>query len=101
MEQLPEKTPAEWFAAADQWYLEGHQGCVNCGGCHCVFRSESETHVEFYCYTCDFSVCRQMSTGRHYVWGDGKVERQPCAILEHVLKELNGFFDKPGMSAPL
>jgi hypothetical protein len=89
MDPATQRTPAEWFAAAELWYLEGHQGCINCGDRHCVFRSETEALIEFYCYSCDFSVCRQLATGRHYVWGAGKVKSQPWSIMEQALLEID------------
>jgi hypothetical protein len=60
-----ERTAADWFAAAARWHLQGHQGCVFCGGRHCVFRTERDGHVEYYCSTCDFCVSYDRHTGRH------------------------------------
>lgn len=82
------RTTAEWFAAVEHGYLEKHQGCASCGGRHCVFRTETEQFVEYYCYACDFSVCRNTGTGRHFVWSSDQPTRQPAAILEEALHEL-------------
>lgn len=67
-----ERTAVEWFVDAARWYVEGHQGCVSCGGQHCVFRSEWGARVEFYCSACDFSVCHDGETGHYFAAaGDG------------------------------
>jgi hypothetical protein len=71
-----ERTAVEWFEDAARWYIEGHQGCVSCGGQHCVFRSEWGARVEYYCSACDFSVCHDRQTGRYFAAaGDGPPER--------------------------
>jgi hypothetical protein len=67
-----ERTAVEWFVDAARWYVEGHQGCVSCGGQHCVFRSEWGERVEYYCSACDFSVCHDGQTGHYFAAaGDG------------------------------
>ena len=83
------RTPAEWFDAAEQWYLEGHQGCVNCGDRHCVFRTQTERLIEFYCYSCDFFVCRQLDSGRCFVSGDGQIHRPNSNFLHEALEARN------------
>lgn len=82
------RTPAEWFVAVEHGYLEENQGCIHCGERHCVFRTESASLIAYYCYECEFSVCKNTVTGRHYVWGDGQPTRQPAAILEEALRGL-------------
>lgn len=61
-----ERTPAEWFAEATRWYVEGHQACPWCGARHCVFRSDANAKVEYHCSACDFWACRDRQTG-HYL----------------------------------
>lgn len=87
MQRPTPKTPAEWFDAAELWYLEGHQGCINCGDRHCVFHTETEQVAEFYCYSCDFSVCQSKATGKHFVWGAGEIHRPQSNLLQEVLQE--------------
>jgi hypothetical protein len=60
-----DRTAADWFAAEARWHLEGHQGCVYCGGRHCVFRTEQHGRIEYYCSTCDFAVSHNEHTGQH------------------------------------
>ena len=73
-----ERTAVEWFEDAARWYVEGHQGCVRCGGQHCVFRSEWGARVEYHCSACDFSVCFDGDTERYFAAeGDGPPERDP------------------------
>lgn len=74
-------SPAEWFAKAAQCYIDGHQACVACGGRHCVFRTETADLVEFYCYSCDFSVCNDRRTGRHHVWDQCAARPQVPSVL--------------------
>jgi hypothetical protein len=72
MTQPPNRTPSEWFRSAKEWYVEGHQGCVCCGGQHCVFRTEWYQRVEYYCSVCDFSACHDLRKGQYYAAvGDG------------------------------
>lgn len=67
-----ERTAVEWFEEAERWYVEGHQGCACCGRQHCVFRSEWNQRVEYYCSVCDFSACHDAATGRCFaVVGEG------------------------------
>jgi hypothetical protein len=61
-----ERTPAEWFAEALRWYVQGHQGCACCHAQHCVFRSEYGVRIEFYCTACDFSVCHDRAGDRFF-----------------------------------
>ncbi len=66
------RTPNDWYQRAATWYVEGHQGCVSCGGQHCVFRSEWLQRIEYYCSVCDFSTCLDLRTGHYYATaGDG------------------------------
>jgi hypothetical protein len=74
------RTAAEWFTAAARWHLEGHQGCVFCGGRHCVFRSEKQGRVEYYCSTCDCSASFDPRTGQ-YVFLPGEHNEVPDLIL--------------------
>ena len=74
------RTAAEWFTAAARWHLEGHQGCVFCGGRHCVFRSEKHGRVEYYCSTCDCSASFDPRTGQ-YVFLPGEHNEVPDLIL--------------------
>jgi formamidopyrimidine-DNA glycosylase len=55
------RTPLEWFQEAARVYIEGHQACIWCGGCHRVFRSERGSRVDYYCYACDFYVSHDRS----------------------------------------
>ena len=75
-----ERTAVEWFVDAARWYVEGHQGCVSCGGQHCVFRSEWGARVEFYCSACDFSVGHDIRTGRYFAVA-GQPEPLPETLL--------------------
>ena len=75
-----DRTAADWFAAQARWHLLGHQGCVYCGGRHCVFRIERDGRVEYYCSTCDFSVARDQQTGQH-VMVPGAHNEVPDLIL--------------------
>jgi hypothetical protein len=61
-----ERTPAEWFAEALRWYVQGHQGCACCHAQHCVFRSEYGLRTEYYCTACDFSACHDGATDRYF-----------------------------------
>jgi hypothetical protein len=66
MSRSVEQSPAEWFEKAAQWYVEGHQGCAWCGSQHCVVRSEWAGRIEYFCPACEFGVCRDKVTGRHF-----------------------------------
>ena len=61
-----ERSPAEWFEKAAQWYVEGHQACAWCGGQHCVVRSEVASRIEYYCPACDFGACLDRTTGSYF-----------------------------------
>jgi hypothetical protein len=72
MTQPPNRSPRDWFLQAAVWYVNGHQGCVCCGGAHCVFRSDSGHRIEYYCSVCDFSTCHDLKRGHYYATvGDG------------------------------
>jgi hypothetical protein len=75
------RPPQDWFEAASHDYVEGHQRCAACGERHCVFRTESDALVEFYCYSCDFSACHDRRTGRYYVWDRCAATPQVPAVL--------------------
>jgi hypothetical protein len=76
-----EQTTVEWFAAAERWYRDEHQGCPCCGGRHCVFRSEWGARVEYYCTACDFPACHDRQTGRCFaVAGDDR--SRPVVVLD-------------------
>jgi hypothetical protein len=80
MAHRAERTAAEWFVAAARWHVEGHQGCIYCGGRHCVFRSEGQGRVEYYCSACDFSACHDQRTGQ-YVAVPGEHNEVPDLVL--------------------
>jgi hypothetical protein len=63
-ERVLGRTPAEWFAEAVRWYLEGHQACPCCRHRHCVFRSQWGTRIEYHCTSCDFSVAQDAASHR-------------------------------------
>jgi hypothetical protein len=79
-ERREERTPAEWFAEAMRWYVQGHQACAFCQGQHCVFRSAYGSRVEYHCTSCDFSVCQDSATGRAYATPGGAAQ-PPAALL--------------------
>lgn len=64
-----ERTPTQWFEAAAQWYMEGHQACPWCAGSHRVFRSERHGRTDYYCHSCDFYVSYEAGVGYHVVLG--------------------------------
>jgi hypothetical protein len=73
MSQQPSYAPSKWFERAAAWYVESHQGCVCCGGQHCVFHTEWCQRIEYYCSVCDFSACHDLRTGHYYASpGDGR-----------------------------
>jgi hypothetical protein len=76
-----QRSPAEWFEAAARCHLVGHQACASCGERYCVFRTESDTYLEYYCSACDFSVCRDLRGGRTFVWDQCAPRPQAPAIL--------------------
>jgi hypothetical protein len=78
-----DRTPREWFEAAERWRLQQHQGCPCCGGRHCVFRSEWSGRVEFYCTACDFSASHDPRTGRYFVAAADGRER-PSDVLDQL-----------------
>jgi hypothetical protein len=81
MRDCAEHSAQEWFAAAAQWHVEGHQGCIYCGGRHCVFRSEQHGRVEYYCSACDFSACHDERTGQ-YLAVAGDYQDRPSLVLD-------------------
>ena len=66
MSQL-EQTPKQWFQEAARYYVEGHQGCVWCGGANCVYRSQRGGRLEYYCSECDFFACFDAQADRYFV----------------------------------
>jgi hypothetical protein len=66
MEPAITRSADEWFAEAARCYVEGHQACPCRGVKHCVFRTERNQRVEFYCSTCEFSACHEPTTRRYY-----------------------------------
>lgn len=62
-----ERTPEEWFHEAARHYVEGHQGCVWCDGVNCVYRSQREGRLEYYCSECDFFTCSDPPSGRYFM----------------------------------
>ncbi len=77
-----DRTPREWFEAAERCRLQEHQGCPCCGGRHCVFRSEWGGRVEYYCTACDFSASHDPHTGRYFAAADGR--ERPSAVLDQL-----------------
>jgi hypothetical protein len=67
MAAMAERSPADWFEDAVRSYVEGHQACSWCSCKHCVFRSEWEGRIEYLCSACDFSVCFDRRSARHYM----------------------------------
>jgi hypothetical protein len=63
----PEQTPAQWFGEAARHYVEGHQGCVWCGGVNCVYRSQRDGRLEYDCSECDFFACFDPQVERYVV----------------------------------
>jgi hypothetical protein len=78
-----ELTPREWFEAAEQWRLQEHQGCPCCRGRHCVFRSEWDGRIEFYCTACDFSASHDPRTDRYFTTAAAGRE-QPPRVLDRL-----------------
>jgi hypothetical protein len=76
-----ERTPAEWFQQAARWYVEGHQGCIWCGGQYCVFQSEWGARVEYYCSHCEFSACHDHKTGNFFA-SPGNEHRGPVPLAD-------------------
>ena len=74
-----ERSPAEWYAEAARWYIEGHQGCPYCGGRHCVLRSDRGRRIEYICSVCEFSACRDRESGQHYAAEGEKKVAAPLA----------------------
>ena len=73
MTHRPNQSPLEWFQQSAKWYVEHHQGCVHCGGSHCVFYSDWCQRIEYYCAACDFLTCHDLQTDRyHAAVGDGR-----------------------------
>jgi hypothetical protein len=81
MAHRAERTAAEWFAAAARCHVEGHQGCIYCGGKHCVFRNVQYGRVEYYCSNCDFSACHDRRTGQ-YLALPGEHNEVPDIVLD-------------------
>ncbi len=73
-------TPGEWFEAAEHFQLHEHQGCPCCLNRHCVFRSEWDGRVEYYCTACDFSASHDPRTGRCFSTAASGRERPPMVL---------------------
>ena len=56
----------EWYREASQAYVEGHQGCVWCGGSHRVYRNERGTCIEYFCANCEFYAIHDRQQDRYY-----------------------------------
>jgi hypothetical protein len=63
MSPQADRSPKEWFEAAERSYGRDHQGCPSCRKTHCVFRSQWGTRAEYYCTACDFSAASDATTG--------------------------------------
>jgi hypothetical protein len=74
-------TPSDWFEAAECCHLHEHQGCPCCRGRHCVFRSEWDGRVEYYCTACDFSASHDPRTDRYFTTAASGRER-PTTVLD-------------------
>jgi hypothetical protein len=61
------RTAQEWFEEAAQCYVEGHQACAWCGGCHRVFKTTRRSRLEYHCTDCDFYVSQDEQTGEYAV----------------------------------
>ncbi len=83
----------EWYEAAERWHSEEHQGCPCCRNRHCVFRSEWDARVEFYCTACDFSASHDPRTGRYFTTAAAGRER-PAAVLDRPAAPLRAFAER-------
>jgi hypothetical protein len=61
-----EWTAIDWFQEAARAYVEGHQACVWCGGCHRVYRNERSGCIEYYCASCEFYAIHDRAHNRYY-----------------------------------
>jgi hypothetical protein len=78
-----QRTPKEWFAEAARCYLEYHQGCAWCGGCHRVFRTEQGSQLEYYCTGCDFRAAHDQATNRYFSYpGEHQVGDKPSTMTQ-------------------
>lgn len=78
-----DRSPKDWFTAAEQCYVEQHQGCPWCGGSHRVFRVERGLRREYYCNGCDFRAGHDAATGRFFADpGEEQVSKQPGTMYE-------------------
>jgi len=76
-------TPRQWYEAAAHAHVQEHQGCACCAGRHCVFRSEWDRRIEYYCTACDFSASHDAASGRYFTTAAAGRER-PAAVLDQV-----------------
>jgi hypothetical protein len=78
-----ERSPQEWFAEAVRFYVEHHQGCPWCGGCHRVFHTETEVQREYYCTGCDFHVGYDHTANSYFTFpGEHQVNGKPATMIE-------------------
>jgi hypothetical protein len=67
-------------------YVANHQGCPCCQGQHCVFRSFWGNRIEYFCSTCEFSVCLDAQTGQCQFTPGDKQTVANCVLDEAVLE---------------
>jgi hypothetical protein len=79
-----ERSPAQRFAAAADRYLTGHQACLACGQRHSVFHRDSADREEYYCYSCEFTVCHDRRNDRYFVWEPTGSSPQVPAVLREL-----------------
>jgi hypothetical protein len=78
-----QRTPKEWFAEAARLYIEGHQGCAWCGGCHRVFHTRRSIRREYFCTGCDFRCGYDAAINRYYSYpGEAQAGDQPGTMFE-------------------
>ena len=82
-----ERTASEWFRAAMESYVAEHQGCPCCKGRHCVFRSFWGKRIEYFCSTCEFSVCLDGLNGQYYA-SAGDKQLGPGFVLDSEVDSL-------------
>ena len=78
-----QRTPKEWFAESARFYVERHQGCAWCGGCHRVFHTRRGNRREYYCTGCDFRSGYDASINRYYSYpGEAQAGDTPHTMFE-------------------
>ena len=78
-----ERTSSEWFAAAERYYIERHQGCAWCGGQYRVFRRQRGNTLEYYCHSCDFRASHDAKSGQCvFVPGADPREKRPETMFD-------------------